>query len=150
MARRKNLKTIKGDEEEAYNFSLPTKINKPIDGINPDGMALINALLLSNRFGLHAFKPLTPHHEDWMILFVIMANESLGRATVTKNIVELTGRAYGTVRASLQRFVSLGYIESNQRIGRSELYVPTPALKQIINQSAEDYWSNLTAIKTER
>ena len=132
------------------DFSLPTKINKPIDGINPDGMALINALLLSYRFGLHAFKPLTPHHEDWMILFVIMANESLGRATVTKNIVELTGRAYGTVRASLQRFVTLGYIESNQRIGRSELYVPTPALKQIINQSAEDYWSNLTAIKTER
>jgi hypothetical protein len=69
---------------------------------------------------------------------------------VTKNIVELTGRAYGTVRASLQRFVTLGYIEFNQRIGRSELYVPTPALKQIINQSAEDYWSNLTAIKTER
>ena len=39
-------------------------------------------------------------------------------------------RAYGKVRASLQRFEQLGYIEPNQRIGRSELYVPTPAMKR--------------------
>lgn len=64
------------------------------------------------------------------MLFTILTNEAEGRATVTKNIVEITGRAYGTVRASLHRFEKLGYIEPNQRIGRSELYVPTPLLKK--------------------
>ncbi|MDG1690996.1 MAG: hypothetical protein P8I95_02355 [Alphaproteobacteria bacterium] len=49
---------------------------------------------------------------------------------MTKNIVEIAGRAYGMVRASLQRFEELGYIEPNQRIGRSELYVPTPKMKK--------------------
>ena len=86
---------------------------------------------------------MTPHHEDWIILFVIMVNESQGRATVTKNIIELTGRAYGTVRASLQRFEKLGYIEPNQRSGRSGLYVPTPYLKQLINRSSETFWPSI-------
>jgi DNA-binding PadR family transcriptional regulator len=55
---------------------------------------------------------------------------------VTKNIVEITGRAYGTVRSSLHRFEELGYIEPNQRIGRSELYVPTDKMKKTVNEFA--------------
>lgn len=58
---------------------------------------------------------------------------------MTKNIVEITGRAYGTVRASLQRFEEFGYIEPNQRIGRSELYVPTSKMKKAVNAFAKTF-----------
>lgn len=66
----------------------------------------------------------------------MIANDAKGRATVTKNVVEITGRAYGTIRAALVRFEQLGFIESQQRIGRSELYMPTPEFKALINQTA--------------
>jgi DNA-binding PadR family transcriptional regulator len=59
---------------------------------------------------------------------------------VTKNIVEITGRAYGTVRSSLHRFEELGYIEPIQRIGRSELYVPTEKMKKTVNEFARNFW----------
>ena len=151
MARRPNIK-IENQllNQQADSFSLPEEIHAPIDGVDKKGHAFINALLLSYRFGLNAFHPMTPHHEDWMILFVIMVNESQGRATVTKNIVELIGRAYGTVRASLQKFEKLGYIEPNQRIGRSELYVPTAHLKQLINHSADAFWPNIENLVPHR
>ena len=151
MDRRPNSKIEnQSQNQQTDTFSLPEEIDAPIEGVHKEGHAFINALLLSYRFGLNAFRPMTPHHEDWMILFVIMVNESQGRATVTKNIVELTGRAYGTVRASLQRFEKLGYIEPNQRIGRSELYVPTAYLKQLINRSAEAFWPDIENLVPDR
>jgi hypothetical protein len=54
------------------------------------------------------------------------------------------------VRASLQRFEKLGYIEPNQRIGRSELYVPTAYLKQLINRSAEAFWPDIENLVPDR
>ena len=66
-----------------------------------------------------------------------------------ENIVEITGRAYGTVRASLQRFEQLGYIEPNQRIGRSELYVPTPALKRAVNDFAKKFWPHIQKVRNQ-
>ena len=138
MARRQNDKLSKRAAQDSSKIStLPEQIDGPVGGLNRDGLDFINTLLYGYRFGNQVFNTVTPHHEDWIMLFVVLANDAEGRATVTKNIVEITGRAYGTVRASLQRFEKLGYIEPNQRIGRSELYVPTPAMKQAVNDFAK-------------
>jgi hypothetical protein len=148
MARRQNTKLIKSSKQNNnQSYKLPPQIDVPIRGIEPDGLDFINLLLKAYNFGLKAFDTTTPHHEDWVMLFVILANDATGRATVTKNIVELTGRAYGTVRSSLQRFEELGFIEPNQRIGRSELYVPTPLLKTQINQYAQEFWRDIEALR---
>lgn len=72
------------------------------------------------------------------------------RPTVTKNIVEITGRAYGTVRGSLQRFERLGFIQPNRRIGRSELYVPTPKLKKYIDTYARSFWTALRRSRAQK
>tara|TARA_B110000971_G_scaffold179446_1_gene185688 strand:+ start:3257 stop:3727 length:471 start_codon:yes stop_codon:yes gene_type:complete len=149
MARRQNHKlSAKAAEKEI--FTLPNQITKPILGLENDAQDFINTLLLSYRFGNHIFDTQTPHHEDWIMLFVILTNEAEGRATVTKNIVEITGRAYGTVRASLQRFEELGYIEPNQRIGRSELYVLTQKMKKAVNAFAKTFWPNVARARNSQ
>jgi len=150
MARRQNnklMKTTKGFEP--YSRPLLTPVKDPISGLDCDGHDFINTLLFGYNFGMSAFDTTTPHHEDWIMMFVIMENEAAGRATVTKNIVELTGRAYGTVRSSLHRFEKLGYIEPVQRIGRSELYVPTALLKQTINQYAREFWPFIETLRRQ-
>lgn len=145
MARRQNHKlTEKATSAEEENiFTLPDQITTPIHGLEKEGQDFINALLLSYRFGHDIFDTPTPHHEDWIMLFAVLANEAAGRATVTKNIVEITGRAYGTVRSSLHRFEELGYIEPNQRIGRSDLYVPTDKMKKTVNVFAKNFWEQV-------
>jgi hypothetical protein len=149
MARRQNHKlSAKAAEKEI--FTLPNQITKPIQGLENEAQDFINTLLFGYRFGNHIFDTQTPHHEDWIMLFVILTNEAEGRATVTKNIVEITGRAYGTVRASLQRFEELGYIESNQRIGRSELYVPTPKMKKAVNAFAKTFWPHVARARNSQ
>lgn len=144
MARRQNHKlTEKAVRSENDVFTLPEQITTPILGLEKDGQDFVNALLLSYRFGNDIFDTPTPHHEDWIMLFAILTNEAAGRATVTKNIVEITGRAYGTVRSSLHRFEELGYIEPNQRIGRSDLYVPTAKMKKTVNAFAKNFWEQI-------
>ncbi len=148
MARRQNTKLIKTTQKnQDQRFTLPAKIEAQISGVEPDGHDFVNLLLKAYGFGMKAFDTTTPHHEDWIMLFVILANDAMGRATVTKNIVESTGRAYGTVRSSLHRFEELGYIEPNQRIGRSELYVPTALLKTEINQFAKGFWADMERLR---
>jgi len=80
----------------------------------------------------------------------IRNDAAAGRATVTKNIVEITGRAYGTVRSSLHRFEELGYIEPNQRIGRSDLYVPTDKMKKTVNVFAKNFWEQVGQTRRSR
>lgn len=144
MARRQNHKlTEKATRGLDEVFSLPEQITTPTHGLEKDGQDFVNALLLSYRFGNNIFDTPTPHHEDWIMLFAILTNEAAGRATVTKNIVEITGRAYGTVRSSLHRFEELGYIEPNQHIGRSELYVPTEKMKKTVNAFARNFWDRI-------
>lgn len=143
MTQRENRKS--GAHDADFNsFTLPNQIDNPIDGLTSEAYDFINILLKSYRFGNQLFETSTPHHEDWIMLFVILSNEASGRATVTKNIVEITGRAYATVRNSLTRFENMGYIESNQRIGRSNLYVPTDTLKKLINQFAIEFWPTVS------
>ncbi len=150
MARRQNDKLSKRAAQDSSKIStLPEQIDGPVGGLNRDGLDFINTLLYGYRFGNQVFNTVTPHHEDWIMLFVVLANDAEGRATVTKNIVEITGRAYGTVRASLQRFEKLGYIEPNQRIGRSELYVPTPAMKQAVNDFAKKFWPHIQKVRNQ-
>ena len=67
------------------------------------------------------------------MLFVALADAAGWRTTVTKSSVEITDRAYGTVRASLQRCARLGYLQTKQRIGRSQLYEPTNKMKDTLN-----------------
>ena len=91
MARRQNHKlSAKAAEKEI--FTLPNQITKPIQGLENEAQDFINTLLFGYRFGNHIFDTQTPHHEDWIMLFVILTNEAEGRATVNKNIVEITGR----------------------------------------------------------
>ncbi len=151
MARRQNQKlTEKATRDLDDIFTLPDQITNPIHGLEKDGQDFVNALLLSYRFGHDIFDTPTPHHEDWIMLFAILTNEAEGRATVTKNIVEITGRAYGTVRSSLHRFERLGYIEPNQRIGRSELYVPTDKMKKTVNVFARNFWEQVNSTRRSR
>lgn len=150
MARRQNHKLTRQRRSGTQGFTLPDRIMPEVPGMTRDGMDFINTLLTGYRFGSDLFDTQTPHHEDWIMLFVILTNESEGRATVTKNIVEITGRAYGTVRASLQRFEELGFIEPNQRIGRSELYVPTPALKKHINNFGRSFWGDVNRTRAQK
>ncbi|MBE8220272.1 MAG: hypothetical protein HAW65_03075 [Alphaproteobacteria bacterium] len=140
MARRQNKKINIGTD-------LPKQITKIIPGLDKDANDFINALLFGYRFGHHLFGADPAHHEDWVLLFVILANHAEGRATVTKNIVEMTGRAYSTVRTSLERFEKLGFIEATQRIGRSELYVPTEKMKTEISAFATTFWSELETLR---
>lgn len=150
MARRQNHKLMRQPRSGSDGFTLPDQIAPPVPGMTRDGMDFINTLLMSYRFGSDIFDTQTPHHEDWIMLFVILTNEAEGRATVTKNIVEITGRAYGTVRASLHRFEELGFIEPNQRIGRSELYVPTATLKKRINTYARGFWGDVRRTRAQK
>ncbi len=119
--------------------ALPERIRTPIEGLDASGILLINILLNAFRCGQKLFHTSSPSSEDWAILLTVISNDAKGRATVTKNVVEITGRAYGTIRAALVRFEQLGFIESQQRIGRSELYMPTPAFKSLINQAATEF-----------
>lgn len=149
MARRQNQKLTAAAKKQDV-FTLPEQIAKPVIGLDNEAQEFINTLLFGYRFGNRIFDTPTPHHEDWIMLFTILTNEAEGRATVTKNIVEITGRAYGTVRASLHRFEKLGYIEPNQRIGRSELYVPTPKLKKTLNRFAKSFWPHVRRVRDKR
>lgn len=120
---------------------LPDLRRGAVEGLSPEAINFINTICEVISAGQSIFQTPVPTPEDWAMLLVVLANDSIGRATVTKNIVEVTGRAFGTVRTALLRFERLGYIESQQRIGRSELYVPTDHLKSTINDLAQRFYS---------
>lgn len=126
--------------------SDPVQIRSGAPDLSAEATNCLNVLLHAQNFGRAFFDNELPHSEDWAMLFVIIANDAEGRATVTKNIVEVTGRAYGTIRAALVRFENLGYIVSQQRIGRSELYVPTEKLKEYLNEYAKSFWSHVASL----
>lgn len=119
--------------------ALPDRITTPVEGLDGSGILFINILLNVFRCGQQLFRTSSPSSEDWAILLTVIANDAKGRATVTKNVVEITGRAYGTIRAALVRFEQFGFIEVQQRIGRSELYTPTAEFKDLINQTAAEF-----------
>lgn len=121
-------------------FKLPKEISTNVPGVIPEAMRSINVLLNAHDFGCELFQTDAPQYEDWMMLFIILSNEAEGKSTVTKNFVEVTGRAYGTVRSALRRFEERGYIQPIQRIGRAELYVPTQKLKQAVNRWGRQLW----------
>lgn len=95
---------------EVHALDFPDLDKKPIDGLTQDAHCYISTLARAFQCGQALFHTPIPTAEDWAILLVVINNEASGRATVTKNIVEVTGRAFGTVRAALLRFEKLGYI----------------------------------------
>ncbi len=134
-------------QSKSISFDLdPVQIRSGSPDLSAGATNCLNVLLHAQNFGRAFFDNELPHSEDWAMLFVIIGNDSEGRATVTKNIVEVTGRAYGTIRAALVRFEDLGYLVSQQRIGRSELYVPTEKLKQYLNEYAKSFWTHIADI----
>ena len=86
MARRQNEKLTRQRRGVQQGFSLPDKIDPPVPGMNVDSMDFVNTLLVSYRFASNLFDTQTPHHEDWIMLFVILTNEAEERATVTKTL----------------------------------------------------------------
>jgi hypothetical protein len=122
---------------DVHALDFPDLEKLSIDGLTAEARRYVATLAQIFKSGQSLFQTTIPAAEDWAILLVVIHNEAIGRATVTKNIVEVTGRAFGTVRAALLRFEKLGYIESQQRIGRSELYVPTEKLKSTLNATGE-------------
>ncbi len=133
-------KKLEADNVFTDTFQLPHEISPYVSGIIPEAMRSINVLLNAHAFGSDLFQTQAPQYEDWMMLFILLANDAEGKSTVTKNFVEVTGRAYGTVRASLKRFEEKGYIRPLQKIGRAELYVPTDKLKRAVNQWGRQLW----------
>jgi len=128
-----------GDILDELTLHLQNKNPQSELGLTPDTIDFVNTVLAIYRAGQKLFQAQVPTSEDWAVLIVVISNDTIGRATVTKNIVEVTGRAFGTVRAALSRFEKLGYIESQQRIGRSELYVPTEKFKKALEASAAEF-----------
>ncbi len=114
-------------------FAFPNEIEPTVSGLSTEAVLSINVLLNAHRLGQDLFGTSSPNYEDWVMIFVLLSNESVGRSTVTKDFVDLTGRAYGTIRSGLKRFEDRGYIRSLQKIGRSELYVSTEKLKTTLN-----------------
>lgn len=103
MARRQNDKLSKRAAQDSSKIStLPEQIDGPVGGLNRDGLDFINTLLYGYRFGNQVFNTVTPHHEDWIMLFVVLANDAEGRATVTKKI----RRDYGPRLWHSSRFAS--------------------------------------------
>lgn len=137
-------RTSRGSE-----FTLPEEISLFVPGVLPEAMRSINVLLNAHNFGCELFQTDAPQYEDWMMLFIILSNDAEGKSTVTKNFVEVTGRAYGTVRAALRRFEERGYIRPIQRIGRAELYVPTSKLKKAVNRWGRQLWPYVDRLNRE-
>ena len=119
-------------------FKLPLEIQSPIPGISHQTILVLNILLNTHRLGQDLFEKRSLNYTDWIILFVIISNEDKGRSTVIQHLVEATGKSYGTVRTNLERFIVQDYIRLLQKIGRSELYVPTEKLKNRLNVWGEE------------
>ena len=131
------------------SFQLPQEISPHVSGVLPEAMRGINVLLNAHSLGCDLFQTQAPQYEEWMMLFIILANDAEGKSTVTKNFVEVTGRAYGTVRAALKRFEEKGYIRPLQKIGRAELYVPTSKLKRAVNLWGRQLWPYIEELSKE-
>jgi len=145
----KAQKTEEKEKTGIHEFQLPVEIPAHVPGLLPEAVRSINVLLNAHIFGRELFDSAAPQYEDWIMLFIILANEAEGKSTVTKNFVEVTGRAYGTVRATMRRFEARGYIRTLQRIGRAELYVPTDKLKKAVNQWGRNLWPYINKLEEE-
>ena len=91
--------------------------------------AMLDFLIEAHEAGENLFEGRLNTHADWILIHLLLRNESLGRATVAKHVMENVPCAPGTVRAMLKRFSDHGYISTQQYIGRSELFQPTEKLR---------------------
>jgi len=80
-------------------------------------------------------------HADWILIHLLLSNDTKDRSTVVKHVIEAADCSPGTVRAMLSRFQKHGYVKVQEKIGRSELYRPTAKLKKFITRWAEENFS---------
>ena len=81
--------------------------------------------------------------EDFMAVGLLLSNHSRKLRTVTKHVIEATGRAPGTIRRLFREYESHGWVRCVQKIGRSEIYEPTSTLLDLVNLWGETAWTNI-------
>ena len=116
--------------------------------IAPEITAAITQLVGMHEYAEDHFETRLTGHADWILIHLLLQNDAAGRGTVVKHVIETVGCSPGTVRTMFQRFHKSGYIEQQQRIGRSELYRPTAKLKKFVTKWAQNAWKK-TEQKTE-
>ncbi len=110
-----------------------------------DVAATIAALVETHRYAEENFETRLTGHADWILIHLLLQNDASGRGTVVKHVIETVGCSPGTVRTMFQRFHRAGYIEQQQRIGRSELYRPTAKLKKFVTKWSQNAWAKAKA-----
>ena len=103
----------------------------------PEIQAKLNQLVEAHLYAEAHFGTKIAGHADWALIRLLIENDSKGRSTVVKHVIEAAGCSPGTVRAMLGRFQRNGYVKVREKIGRSELYRPTPKLKKFITRWAQ-------------
>ncbi len=109
--------------------------------IAPDVAAAVAKIIETHSYAEDHFETKLAGHADWILINLLLQNDAAGRGTVVKHVIETVGCSPGTVRTMFQRFHKAGYIEQQQRIGRSELYRPTAKLKKFVTKWARNAWA---------
>ena len=110
-------------------------------GVAPEIAAAVAKIVETHSYAEDHFEARLTGHADWILINLLLQNDSAGRGTVVKHVIETVGCSPGTVRTMFQRFHKAGYIEQLQRIGRSELYRPTAKLKKFVTKWAQNAWT---------
>ena len=100
---------------------------------------------------LQLFKELFPSNpmqrtlrpEDFITVALLLCNYKHRQHTVTKHVIEATQRAPGTIRRLFREYQDYGWVRCTQKIGRSEIYEPTPALLALVNAWGEEAWNKI-------
>ena len=111
--------------------------------IAPEIAEAITQLVSMHEYAEDHFETRLTGHADWILIDLLLQNDASGRGTVVKHVIETVGCSPGTVRTMFQRFHKSGYIEQQQRIGRSELYRPTAKLKKFVTKWAQNAWKKI-------
>lgn len=97
----------------------------------------LEKFVAAQRFAEENFDAKINKHVDWILIQLLLKNDANGRSTVVKHVIESARCSPGTVRVMFNRFQKNGYIEAQEKIGRSELFRPTTKLKKFITK-----WAN--------
>ena len=125
----KNIKAI-------HEKTAPKKQNRQTSqhASDPKIQRALDSLVSAHHYAEKHFDTQIKSHSDWILIQLLLKNDSEGRSIVVKHVIETVGCSPGTVRHMFARFEKAGYIKAQQKIGRSELYRPTAKLKKFVSQ----------------
>ena len=89
-------------------------------------------ILQAHEVGERLFEGRLNTHEDWVLISLLLRQDTAKRGIVAQDVMENLPRSPGTVRAILKRFSDHGYIQIMRRVGRTELLGPTEKLKSFV------------------